>query len=78
MESGSPEWNIFKVFLTIGFVFFLNYIIPMIFGFLNIGPDVYQVYLYWMIAVVVMYLVLPMTVGETIFTTRLPVQTAKN
>lgn len=72
MDSSSPEWKIFKVFLTIAFVLFLNYIIPMIFTFLNIGPDVYQIYLYWLVAVVLMYLILPMTVGEYIFTVRKP------
>jgi len=72
MDSSSPEWKIFKVFLTIAFVLFLNYIIPMIFAFLNIGPDVYQIYLYWLVAVVLMYLILPMTVGEYIFTVRKP------
>ena len=70
MDSSSPEWKIFKVFLTIGFVLFLNYIIPMIFDFMNIGADVYQIYLYWLVAVVLMYLILPMTVGEYLFTVR--------
>tara|TARA_Y100000022_G_scaffold176283_1_gene165499 strand:- start:9 stop:230 length:222 start_codon:yes stop_codon:yes gene_type:complete len=67
MESDSPEWKIFKVFLTIMFVMFLNYIIPMIFNFINIGPEIYQIYLYWLIAIVIMYLILPVAVGENLF-----------
>ena len=66
-STPSPEWNVFKFVITIMFVLFLNYLLPMIFNFMNIGADVYQIYLYWIIAIIVMYMVLPDIVGKNIF-----------
>tara|TARA_B100000963_G_scaffold361791_1_gene399683 strand:+ start:3202 stop:3426 length:225 start_codon:yes stop_codon:yes gene_type:complete len=72
MMSEMPEWKIFKVFVTILVVLLFNYIFPLIFNFMNIEQSVYQIYLYWMTAIIVLYLVLPENVGTAIFTQRAP------
>ena len=74
MISEMPEWKIFKVFVTILVVLLFNYIFPLIFNFMNIQQSVYQIYLYWMTAIIVLYLVLPENVGTAIFTQRVPDQ----
>lgn len=74
MISEMPEWKIFKVFVTILVVLLFNYIFPLIFNFMNIEQSVYQIYLYWMTAIIVLYLVLPENVGTAIFTQRVPDQ----
>ena len=74
MISEMPEWKIFKVFVTILVVLLFNYIFPLIFNFMNIEQSVYQIYLYWMTAIIVLYLVLPENVGTAIFTQRTPDQ----
>ena len=70
MLNEMPEWKIFKVFLTILVVLLFNYIFPLIFNFMNIQPDVYQIYIYWMTVIIFLYLILPENIGTTIFTKR--------
>ena len=72
MLNEMPEWKIFKVFLTILVVLLFNYIFPLIFNFMNIQPDVYQIYIYWMTVIILLYLILPESVGTSIFTRRPP------
>jgi len=71
--ESSPESKVGNLVFTIILVLFLQYAIPLVFNFMNVDASVYQIYIYWIMALLVFYMILPESVGEYIF---LPHQTS--
>ena len=66
-EQASPESKVGNFILTLMFVLFLQYAIPVVFNFIGVEASVYQIYIYWIIALLVFYMILPGNVGGFIF-----------
>ncbi len=67
VAEASPESRVGNFIFTIIFVLFLQFAIPIVFNFMNIDASVYQIYIYWIIALVVFYMILPESVGDYVF-----------
>lgn len=67
VEESSPESKVGNFVFTIIFVLFLQFAIPVVFNFMNVDSSIYQIYIYWIIALVVFYMILPESVGDYIF-----------
>lgn len=65
--EGSPESKVGNFIFTIIFVIFLQYAIPVVFDFLDVKSDVYQIYIYWIMALLIFFMILPQSVGNYIF-----------
>ena len=67
VAEASPESKVGNFVLTIMFVVFLQFAIPAVFNFLDVDASVYQIYIYWIMALLVFYMILPDSVGNYIF-----------
>ena len=67
VAEASPESKVGNFIFTIIFVLFLQFAIPIVFNFMNVDASVYQIYIYWITALVVFYMILPESVGDYIF-----------
>jgi len=67
VAEASPESKVGNFVFTIMFVLFLQFAIPIVFNFMNVDASIYQIYIYWIIALVVFYMILPQDVGDYIF-----------
>ena len=67
VTEASPESKVGNFIFTIIFVLFLQFAIPIVFNFMNVDASVYQIYIYWITALVVFYMILPESVGDYIF-----------
>jgi hypothetical protein len=63
----SPESRVGNFVFTIIFILFLQFAIPIVFDFLDVDASVYQIYLYWIMALLIFYMILPVSVGDYIF-----------
>jgi hypothetical protein len=53
-----------KVLITMAITLFLLSVITQLFVFLDIGPEVYGIYVIWALAAVAFYLILPAKQGS--------------
>tara|TARA_B100001287_G_C22684588_1_gene532513 strand:+ start:542 stop:901 length:360 start_codon:yes stop_codon:yes gene_type:complete len=67
MSSATPEYSVGKTVLLILGLSFIQFVIPLVFNFMDIDAKYYQVYIYWCMALVIFYIALPSVVGEYIF-----------
>jgi len=67
VAEASPESKVGNFVFTIIFVVFLQFAIPIVFNFLNVDASIYQIYIYWIMALLVFYMILPESVGDYIF-----------
>ena len=67
VAEASPESKVRNFVFTIIFVVFLQFAIPIVFNFLNVDASIYQIYIYWIMALLVFYMILPESVGDYIF-----------
>ena len=67
VAEASPESKVGNFVFTIMFVVFLQFAIPVVFNFLDIDASVYQIYIYWIMGLLVFYMILPESVGDYIF-----------
>ena len=67
MSSATPEYSVGKTVLLILSLSFIQFVIPLVFNFMDIDPKFYQVYIFWSMALVIFYIALPSVVGEYIF-----------
>jgi hypothetical protein len=65
--EATPESRIGSLVFTIIFILFLQFAIPVVFDFVGVGASVYQIYVYWVMALLVFYMILPMSVGDYVF-----------
>ena len=67
MSSATPEYSVGKTVLLILGLSFIQFVVPLVFNFMDIDSKFYQVYIYWAMALVIFYVALPSVVGEYIF-----------
>ena len=67
MSSATPEYSVGKTIMLILGLSFIQFVIPLVFNFMDIDAKYYQVYIYWTMALVIFYISLPSVVGEYIF-----------
>ena len=67
MSSATPEYSVGKTIMLILGLSFIQFVIPLVFNFMDIDARYYQVYIYWAMALVIFYISLPSVVGEYIF-----------
>ncbi len=65
--EATPESRIGSLVFTIVFILFLQFAIPVVFDFVGVDASVYQIYVYWVMALLVFYMILPMSVGDYVF-----------
>jgi len=67
VAEASPESKVGNLVFTIIFILFLQFAIPVVFDFLDVDASVYQIYIYWIMALLIFYMILPAGVGNYIF-----------
>lgn len=65
--EATPESRVGSLVFTIIFILFIQFAIPVVFDFVGVDASVYQIYVYWVMALLVFYMVLPMSVGDYVF-----------